>query len=303
MGNRLLQLDHDLQEHVIFDKYTLPLVTCIDNLDDYYDRSWDAHWHEGLELQIVLNGTVEYTIWTEGGQAHKYQINSGNGIFINNEMLHRVSGLTPHTQVGCLIIPLVFFDIQWLTSIKNNSLTPILDSNIRVLSLDKNNDKQVMLLAKLNQIVHLSNKEIGYELHTLELFFLIWRQLLLEIKRQSSSNNNLFKQDIRNKRVRKIIQFIYQNYSHRIDAEDMAKFANISRAECFRSFKSVLNQTPTAYLNNYRLSMATMLLTTSNKTISTIAESCGYQTVNYFNYCFRKKYKVSPSKYRSKNAS
>ena len=54
------------------------------------------------------------------------------------------------------------------------------------------------------------------------------------------------------------------------------------------------------YLNNLRLKAAENLLKTTSKNIIEIAFDCGYQSVNYFNRRFYKKYNVTPSQYRKK---
>ena len=52
------------------------------------------------------------------------------------------------------------------------------------------------------------------------------------------------------------------------------------------------------HLNSYRLEIAAELLTTTTDTILDIAISTGFNNISYFNRCFKKKYGVSPRKYR-----
>ena len=60
---------------------------------------------------------------------------------------------------------------------------------------------------------------------------------------------------------------------------------------CFQSFVS--------YLTDYRMDRAEeMVLNTDEKSYK-IAEKVGYQDANYFSYVFKKKFGVSPSKYRA----
>lgn len=52
------------------------------------------------------------------------------------------------------------------------------------------------------------------------------------------------------------------------------------------------------YLTEIRLEEAIKLLNTTDYKTYIIAEKVGYQEANYFSYVFKKKFKVSPSKYR-----
>ena len=54
------------------------------------------------------------------------------------------------------------------------------------------------------------------------------------------------------------------------------------------------------YLNDYRLSMASRMLVSSDDKIIDIAAHCGYDNLSYFNRIFKKKYGITPSAYRRK---
>ena len=53
------------------------------------------------------------------------------------------------------------------------------------------------------------------------------------------------------------------------------------------------------YLTDVRLSKAVELLETTDDKTYVIAEKVGYQEQNYFSYVFKKRFGVSPTKYRS----
>lgn len=86
-----------------------------------------------------------------------------------------------------------------------------------------------------------------------------------------------------------------------ISIDDMAKTACISRTECFRCFREILNKTPSEYLNEYRLAMAATLLSDTDKTLSDICYSCGFKSPSYFGKRFKERSGMSPKKYREKS--
>jgi len=54
------------------------------------------------------------------------------------------------------------------------------------------------------------------------------------------------------------------------------------------------------YLTDYRMDIAADLMVNTNDKSYTIAEKVGYPDANYFSYVFKKRFGVSPSKYRTK---
>ena len=64
-------------------------------------------------------------------------------------------------------------------------------------------------------------------------------------------------------------------------------------------FKKETGMSFISYLTNVRLEHAVELLNTTADKSYMIAEKVGYTEPNYFSYVFKKKYGVSPSKYRT----
>lgn len=69
-----------------------------------------------------------------------------------------------------------------------------------------------------------------------------------------------------------------------------------------RKFKAITEKTIFEYLREVRISAACMLLTQGGRTITNIAEECGYCDVYYFSRAFKKQVGVSPKQYKTKVA-
>lgn len=104
------------------------------------------------------------------------------------------------------------------------------------------------------------------------------------------------------KRLKKMLSFIYENYQNEISVEDIANAANISKSECFRCFRSMIEKKPIEFLNEYRLKKALELLTASDMPITEVSLSCGFGHISYFGKLFREVYGISPRKYRKRAA-
>ena len=74
-----------------------------------------------------------------------------------------------------------------------------------------------------------------------------------------------------------------------------------SQEHICRTFKKFIGMTMTDYLNMKRLDTASSLLVYTNKTVSTICFSLGFQSISYFNKIFKKRFGVFPTQFRKNN--
>ena len=63
-------------------------------------------------------------------------------------------------------------------------------------------------------------------------------------------------------------------------------------------FKESMGMSFINYLNDYRLETAANKLRATDDNILEIAIACGFNNLSYFNRSFKKKYKITPGKYR-----
>ncbi|MCB6804169.1 helix-turn-helix domain-containing protein, partial [Enterocloster bolteae] len=68
-------------------------------------------------------------------------------------------------------------------------------------------------------------------------------------------------------------------------------FSTVFKKETGKSFVS--------YVTDYRMEQAARLLIETNEKSYVIAQKVGYTDPNYFSYVFKRKFGVSPSKYRA----
>lgn len=64
-------------------------------------------------------------------------------------------------------------------------------------------------------------------------------------------------------------------------------------------FKKSMGTSFIDYLNDYRLSASARMLLSSDDNIIDIAAACGYDNLSYYNRIFKRKYHVTPSRYRN----
>ena len=110
---------------------------------------------------------------------------------------------------------------------------------------------------------------------------------------------NLRKSKISSLHIAVCLDYIYDHLHTHITAEQLAKLTGLNISYLSRLFKKETGQSFVSYLTDYRMDRAEeMVLNTDEKSYK-IAEKVGYQDANYFSYVFKKKFGVSPSKYRA----
>ncbi len=88
-------------------------------------------------------------------------------------------------------------------------------------------------------------------------------------------------------------------YFERLDVNDMASAASLSRAHFSREFRRAFGESPHAYLLTRRLERAAALLRTTDRSVTAICHSVGFEGVGSFTTSFTRTYGMSPTAYRA----
>lgn len=100
--------------------------------------------------------------------------------------------------------------------------------------------------------------------------------------------------------VSKAVDYVRENYSNQdLTVESMCSYLGISSAYFSTVFKRETGKTFINYLTDIRMDRAVRMLLEENEKTYVIAEAVGYSDPNYFSYAFKKKFGVSPSRYKT----
>lgn len=94
------------------------------------------------------------------------------------------------------------------------------------------------------------------------------------------------------------IRFIDLHYSEKLYIDDIASYISCNKFRLCRLFKSITGGSVVNYINFVRLQHSIELLLNSDCTISEIAYSCGFASIQYFNKVFKLNFGCSPLNFK-----
>ncbi len=97
-------------------------------------------------------------------------------------------------------------------------------------------------------------------------------------------------------------QVMESNCLFNLSLPDYAKLLNLSLSSFKRHFISVYKITPGHWLQEQKLNHAYHLLVNTDKPINDISFECGFENNTHFSHLFKKRFGLSPLKYRKENA-
>lgn len=246
------------------------------------------HWHYDLQFVLVMKGSISVQTLN-----HEYIVESGNGIFINSCVLHRITekrnchynsfifpeNLLPGFSTG-------FFS-SYISSIAHNKLVecvPLVDPS-----------KTVEELQILNKI-DIERYDTDTNFLFIEILIKVWKAFIYDY----SIYNDYKKESLSEKQIHmeNAIMFIHENYSSNISLNSIAGAAYISKSSLLRYFKETLHTTPYDYLIDFRIKKSIELLENSTLPIIEIANKVGYNSQSQFGKHFKERLDVTPNIYR-----
>ncbi len=289
-------VDKNLREQITRGTPLFPCAVYFSDITKYITGDIPWHWHEEIEMLVVHSGMI-YINFGETGIILK----KGEGAFINTNVLHsmQIAG-----SDGCNLITFVFHPRLIFGSpesiFEQKYVSPLL--TCRSLSFVhfaqevywQNNIIECLLKA----YTLYTNEEYGYEILIRECLSKAWYHLVKNL--QATITKQYLKENYDTERIKKMLDFIYENYAEQIELQQIADAANISERECFRCFRRSIGISPTVYLLKHRVSVAAKLLANTDMSITEICFRSGFNSPSYFSKVFKNFMGCPPITYRNR---
>ena len=284
-----LELTDNKSEIIQYNVPNLPIKASHFSQEDYPSLSIVNHWHTEFEFIYVKNAPMWYSV-----NGEQCKLLPGQMIFVNSGQMHYGYWEKSSNWVyDCVLFP---------PTLATNPVTKdLLDAVIHhappYLILHPEIAAEKAIITDVCELFQCAS--VQQEGYTLLLFSCIYR--ICHALWNLTQNNTEPWEPNDSKRLEamhKMVGFIQQKYGSKIALQDIAAAGYVCRSSCCSIFKEYLNQTPTAYLTEYRISKSIELLSNPDLSVTEIAMQCGFSGSSYFTETFRKAIGCTPSDYR-----
>ena len=250
------------------------------------------HWHDELELIYIKKGTGTITV-----DFTPHTVHAGTIALILPGQLHSIE---QYEQEAMEYENIIFHPNLLLSKMTDASGTdcffPLLSGRISVPLLytpDTPCYQEIAACVDANDEIRRTNPP-GYELFIKSQLYMLFFLLINRCRTAETPRADRKSLD----KMKRILKYIENHYMDKITIADIAKETGLSQSHFMKYFKNIMGTSFIDYLNEYRLTMASRLLISSESSILNIASEVGYENLSYFNRTFKKRYEMTPREYR-----
>lgn len=249
------------------------------------------HDHDFAEITYILSGKGKYYL-----EGTVYDVCAGDIVICNPGVKHH--NIVTSEKEPTVEVFIGFTNFQF-KSMPPNSL--LLKDNEYILhcsaELKKEMSKICWEMVAEQESDH-AGKYFMLKAQLMQMLLLIVRELIggdMEDKQQSCN----FESYNKNYVVKKIVNYLNENYASKISLDKIAKNMYLSPVYISKIFKEETGESPINYLIKIRLEKARdILISGDSGSIKHIANSVGYDDVYHFSKLFKKYYGISPLYYK-----
>lgn len=285
-----------------FKDHSLAINVCkvnrLKNISHENDLTEIEHHHDFVEIVFITKGKGIQVI-----SNNEYEVSEGDIFILQGFQNHYFKDAGKAEMINVMFDPvknpgLISSDIKMMDGY---SALFILEPRYRNRMHFKNMlhlnhvdlaKSEYVLNSMLNEITH---KEPGYELFLKNKL----EEIILFLSRKYSQISIPKAKSL--VRIGKAIDFIENNFQRNIYIQQLAELSFMSVRNFQRIFKESTGLSPNDYLLELRIQHASKLLTETDSAIYNVSEQVGIADWFYFSKAFKKKFGVSPLKYRKQN--
>jgi len=251
------------------------------------------HYHEGVELVIVVNGKGTHLV-----PPFSSRIEKGDVLLLPMGVYHAYNDMENfellNIDYDSLALPLPYADADIPPSLHRFFPATSSESTAEIarpiMHLDSKSLRSCIALGRKIDM-EMEQAQLGSNLlclsYLLQLIIKLGR--LMEPKESSEQPRFI---------LGGILRLMHQNYARKITIEELCQQINMSRRNLHRYFQLSMGMPPMEYLMKIRLGKAAELLSGTTFNIDEISERCGFCNASYMSKLFKREYNVSPTRYR-----
>ncbi|MDR1610581.1 MAG: response regulator, partial [Candidatus Symbiothrix sp.] len=274
-----------------------PSVGVLDLEKNFADSKEDAKKDKRIHSILIVedDATIRNYIRTEFSS--KYKIYSANN---GKEGLNQALKYLPDVIISDILMP----------EMDGLALCRVLKTN------DKTSHIPIILLtAKTSIEQRIEGLETGADSYIPKPFNLKHLEIrinkLIQLRTTLKARYSEKQEEIQNEmKVVSSDEKLFQKFNEKLKEQignpdlsvaSISKDLGLSRIHLNRRLKSIIKESPGAYIRNYRLKQAALLLSKKKVSIAEVAYAVGFSSHAYFSNLFKEYYGVSPTEYMEAN--
>lgn len=260
------------------------------------DENMRPHLNDGIEIHFVTSGKYDWVV--DGNQI---ELLPGNlSVTAPWHWNGSPNGKMDIGYINWIILKPLEYDQKKKLNLGNwTKLSKNIQENLGNLIADKSNavlEKAKDFEKYFNDIrKELANQEEGFEI----MVGNIVENLLIDLYRQLSSRG--LKNEEETYFIDKFTKIILEDISKKWNIDDLANRFGMGKTKFTYEVKRLTGYPPNSYIINLKIEKATeLILNPKNKSMSDIAYSCGFSSLQHLTTSFLQRTGTTPGKFRSK---
>ena len=268
---------------------------------EFPDYIGTLHTHKYIEVAYVMSGSAIHEI-----AGKSYHAKRGDLFIINMDTPH-VFRREPDEREPFIVYDLMFTLEFFDSSITGDQAIEALRGSFMFYSLFQGRsdhppyfsvtDGMYSMFGELFHRVYMEycGRKVGYT----EIIRAYLLQLIITIFRMDNQKKD--KDSSRSRQaVAYVVDYINQNYSQSLSVSTLANEVYLNPDYLGRIFRDVTGMTVSAMIQKVRIEQVCRLLSTTDRTVTDIAASCGFKDMKFFYSVFRKHIGMLPGSYRER---
>lgn len=254
---------------------------------------FSLHWHEHIEIILVLEGWLDIEIENE-----PFRFSAGEIAVINPRCLHVCPNFERTTKLYCLMADMDIFRSRYVDTSDERYINPLVEGKVSFRTKIEDDESLRELIRKCYMIF--SKEEKAYQLQVKSCLFALIYKLFRDYEYENINDPRKRFVPVARERVNAILSYVDDHYAEKIRLEDLVDVVHINKFYICKIFQQCTGKTLLNYINIVRVQKAVEKLITSNDPVTDIAFSVGFQDINYFSRIFKRVMGVSPTEIRKR---